>query len=905
MLQGPAVLILIIAGGPDKGRIYELLDGQEVTLGRDGDQVKLNDRKVSREHARLWSEGGQWYLEDLGSRHGTHRNHTQLEHKGKAKVKDGDFLQIGNTVMVLGRMPAEHAERLALLGTNAAAPPSWRKPAVLVSASVAAALALAGLGVYSVTLMQQMMDQSQRQDEQVNDLGKALLDAQHENAQANRELRIAMAERANLDRDMLRQNVRLADAMGAHELALTLATDRLNGMTGPLADRLSAVEELAKAQSLAIERVGEMLAHDQANDNSDEVLALLGSLEASFADQPNGQEMIERLTTALSQNAEHTGEIVQRVMAEQAEADDTSQLAAAQRTEALVLRVLEELDNAPSSAQIAAEVATMLGDPQSAQEEFMRQVLVELRRTGDEISASVASAINEDAGQAHNLMAQVMAELEKQPTGEQLASDLQVALSEAMTGQSENDAELAQLMQRVLAELDQRPTTDTLTADLRSLVGDDAQQTQQLLAQVLAELDERPTAEQIAQQIRAADTDTADQTTAMVEAVLARIEQQNDLAGEIASLRSAFEAQPDDNAELITSIVERMDAQDANNAKLLESISLLRESMPPDVSGQLEEVLTQLDNQVREEQITAAVESAVERIAASRDQEALAAIESLSERLAALPSAAQLEEVVDSQESLSALLDQTDAREALGELRAALDRLAQAQPESADETMARLMEMLEQRERADLMLAEMHDLLTAQPEQAAAMREEVLAAVREAGQGNTDQLLQQLLNEVRQNLSTDEAIRLAIREEMNGTIRPNQMALQDGHNQSSNPTSPAPGLNPGATGTEETETGTRLTPLQRDYKEAFETGRPVTIGAGVIDPTTGQVSEGRRLDPSAARALGFDDWHDWYLTDMHAQRMRMQQDAQRQRNESQSETPDDILTLPGPQESGE
>ena len=58
----------------------------------------------------------------------------------------------------------------------------------------------------------------------------------------------------------------------------------------------------------------------------------------------------------------------------------------------------------------------------------------------------------------------------------------------------------------------------------------------------------------------------------------------------------------------------------------------------------------------------------------------------------------------------------------------------------------------------------------------------------------------------------------------------------------------------------------------------------VTVGAGVVDPATGRVSEGRRIDPAVAKALGFETWRDWYLTDRHAEQMRLQQQAVRQRN---------------------
>ena len=104
------MLILIVAGGPDKGRIHELYDDKEVILGREGADLQFNDPKLSRRHARLWCDGGRWYVEDLNSRHGTHRNHKPILDELQP-LKDGDYLQIGRTVLVVARMSSEHLER--------------------------------------------------------------------------------------------------------------------------------------------------------------------------------------------------------------------------------------------------------------------------------------------------------------------------------------------------------------------------------------------------------------------------------------------------------------------------------------------------------------------------------------------------------------------------------------------------------------------------------------------------------------------------------------------------------------------------------------------------------------------------------------------------------------------------
>ncbi|MEM9253773.1 MAG: hypothetical protein AAGB29_15645, partial [Planctomycetota bacterium] len=86
-----------------------------------------------------------------------------------------------------------------------------------------------------------------------------------------------------------------------------------------------------------------------------------------------------------------------------------------------------------------------------------------------------------------------------------------------------------------------------------------------------------------------------------------------------------------------------------------------------------------------------------------------------------------------------------------------------------------------------------------------------------------------------------------------------------------------------------------LTPTEHGYRVAFQTGQPITVGAGEIDPTTGQVSPGRRIDPSVAREAGFETWRQWYASDMFAERMRRQRAATRHLQSDEVE----VIRLPG------
>jgi len=440
------------------------------------------------------------------------------------------------------------------------------------------------------------------------------------------------------------------------------------------------------------------------------------------------------------------------------------------------------------------------------------------------------------------------------------------------------------LMRQVLSELEQRPTSEQLAADLRRVIGEDAQRTELLVARVMSEIDQRPTAEQIASELQATDNESAARTAALLEEVLDKVDAQDQLAGQIARLRKQIETIPGTNTGIVKSVLDRLDEQDRNNTAMLASIAELREAIPQDLPGQLDKVLEQLDKQVRTDQMTDAIEQAVQRIAAKENQQTSEAIASLSKRLDALPSADELAKLAESQVSLAKLLEKSDARDDIGQLRAALQGLSEklAQAGGDDEQLKQIITMLEKREKTELLIAELHDAMGTQSEKTEQLKKELLASIADAKQPDTSATLNELLAMVREKLVTDESIRQAIRDEMRGTIMPNQRAIADARDVT---TSSAPSLQD----TDDENPALkeqRLTRLENAYKQSFETGQPVTIGAGVVDPKTGEVSKGRLIDPAVAKALGFDTWRDWYLTDRHAEQMRLQREALLQRNEN-------------------
>jgi DNA-binding winged helix-turn-helix (wHTH) protein len=85
------VAVLVAHTGPLNGHRWPLRDS--LLIGRDPTcDIVVPDRQVSRHHARFSLTPSGVYLEDLGSKNGTHYNGMPLD--GPRIVQDGDVIQI-------------------------------------------------------------------------------------------------------------------------------------------------------------------------------------------------------------------------------------------------------------------------------------------------------------------------------------------------------------------------------------------------------------------------------------------------------------------------------------------------------------------------------------------------------------------------------------------------------------------------------------------------------------------------------------------------------------------------------------------------------------------------------------------------------------------------------------------
>jgi hypothetical protein len=89
---------LVVRQGTQVGMTFSLT-GDEVILGREeGIDISIRDPEVSRQHARISWQAGNYYIEDLGSTNGTFLNGAPVT--GQQLLRSSDTIGMGQTLLV-------------------------------------------------------------------------------------------------------------------------------------------------------------------------------------------------------------------------------------------------------------------------------------------------------------------------------------------------------------------------------------------------------------------------------------------------------------------------------------------------------------------------------------------------------------------------------------------------------------------------------------------------------------------------------------------------------------------------------------------------------------------------------------------------------------------------------------
>jgi FHA domain-containing protein len=109
---------LVVTEGPGAGKSYPV--ERPVILGREKDvDIQVGDVAASRAHAKVFSQDGDWFVIDLGSRNGTRVNGERIS---RHQLGHGDVISIGKTSIRFDAPGAARAPAPAPAAAAAAAP---------------------------------------------------------------------------------------------------------------------------------------------------------------------------------------------------------------------------------------------------------------------------------------------------------------------------------------------------------------------------------------------------------------------------------------------------------------------------------------------------------------------------------------------------------------------------------------------------------------------------------------------------------------------------------------------------------------------------------------------------------------------------------------------------------------
>ncbi len=94
------MLILTIIEGPDTGRRFELPANEPQLIGRSSEALPISDNTVSRRHAELTPDAGEWWIRDLESQNGTWINGMRIDER--VRLRRGDLIRVGSSLFAFG-----------------------------------------------------------------------------------------------------------------------------------------------------------------------------------------------------------------------------------------------------------------------------------------------------------------------------------------------------------------------------------------------------------------------------------------------------------------------------------------------------------------------------------------------------------------------------------------------------------------------------------------------------------------------------------------------------------------------------------------------------------------------------------------------------------------------------------
>ncbi|MEI7657647.1 MAG: ATP-binding protein [Phycisphaerae bacterium] len=110
------MLVLTVIQGPDKGRRFELPDHEPQLIGRSSEALPLTDNAVSRRHAELTPDDGEWFIRDLESQNGTYVNGVRIG--AATRLRPGDQIRTGQSLFVFGATESTDPDIVRVVGSG-------------------------------------------------------------------------------------------------------------------------------------------------------------------------------------------------------------------------------------------------------------------------------------------------------------------------------------------------------------------------------------------------------------------------------------------------------------------------------------------------------------------------------------------------------------------------------------------------------------------------------------------------------------------------------------------------------------------------------------------------------------------------------------------------------------------
>lgn len=86
---------LIVLAGNSVGKMFKIEKAESIIGRSQTADIPIDDKSISRHHAKILIQNGKIFITDLGSTNGTFYNSIKIE--GQVMINDGDKIQVGNT----------------------------------------------------------------------------------------------------------------------------------------------------------------------------------------------------------------------------------------------------------------------------------------------------------------------------------------------------------------------------------------------------------------------------------------------------------------------------------------------------------------------------------------------------------------------------------------------------------------------------------------------------------------------------------------------------------------------------------------------------------------------------------------------------------------------------------------